>query len=92
MRGKIPDDFVLLHFSNPNAYFPYESVNNRLGSNTQRFQTTHRLRVFLRKHCPGEWVREDYFPDDWNLPSIGEVWLFRDRNVALLFKLTFGGK
>lgn len=91
MRGKVPDEFVLLYFSNTNAYFSYDSVNTRK-IQTRRYQTTHRLRTFLRKYCPGEWAREDYFPDDWNLPSIGEVWLFKDRNVALLFKLTFGGK
>lgn len=91
MRGRIPDEFVLLHFSNPNAYFSYDSINTRKAQ-TRRYQTTHRLRSFLRKHCPGEWDREDYFPDDWNLPSIGEVWLFKDRQTALLFKLTFGGK
>lgn len=92
MRGIVPPDKVLVLYSNTDAYQQKRIRSGRLIFDTTTYSSTQKLRSWLRRHAPKAWGKETYFPSDWNLPALGEVYSFQDPRAAMLFKLTFGGQ
>jgi hypothetical protein len=75
----------LILFTNADVY--YQKGGPPRG--WQAYYLTQEFRSWLRKSIKGKYAREAYYPTDWNLPAIGEVWTLLEAKDELMFKLTW---